>query len=442
MINKKLNKDNIDIVIYHGGCADGFGSAFIIWLYYKKNYGKEKADAITYIPGTYQQKDFSLDKLKDKNIIMCDFSYKNDRLREIINVSNSFMILDHHKSSMIDLETIQPELKIFDMERSGVGITWDFFNPGTQMNLFLAHIQDRDLWKKSMKFNDEFITYLHEQEFNFELWEKFMDESKFSSAVEIGSNWLEYKNIIINKKINHASFILHELNKKLMCVAYCNSTEYISEIGNLLYKIPYVDFVVVYNLDIFRNSTYFSLRSAPTGVDVSVIANMFGGGGHKGAAGFSRQGLNPLLWNIVPDHDTVNLIKYAKSVSDPDNKTLSYTLCKISEINTMWTTDLYFNFIKAKTKNNFLFVYQTELPILPNETDLLNPNLTITTKKLYTIYFNSSFEDIDEDSQILMNVNTEIKNKSMTIESEKEFKSIIHLFNDLVDQDEPSINKN
>ena len=32
----KLNLDNIDIVIYHGGCVDGYGAALAVNQYYKK----------------------------------------------------------------------------------------------------------------------------------------------------------------------------------------------------------------------------------------------------------------------------------------------------------------------------------------------------------------------------------------------------------------------
>ncbi len=34
-VYKVLNKNDIDVVLYHGNCADGFGSAFITWLYFK-----------------------------------------------------------------------------------------------------------------------------------------------------------------------------------------------------------------------------------------------------------------------------------------------------------------------------------------------------------------------------------------------------------------------
>ena len=30
-----FNKDQIDVVIYHANCVDGFGAAFSVWYYYK-----------------------------------------------------------------------------------------------------------------------------------------------------------------------------------------------------------------------------------------------------------------------------------------------------------------------------------------------------------------------------------------------------------------------
>ena len=62
-----------------------------------------------------------------------------------------------------------------------------------------------------------------------------------------------------------------------------NTTEFTSEIGHRLCKGH--PFAVMYN-DI-ADKRIFSLRSDINGIDVSIIARMFAGGGHYHAAGFS-----------------------------------------------------------------------------------------------------------------------------------------------------------
>ena len=34
MQGNNFNKDEIDMVIYHAPCCDGFGSAYVVWRYY------------------------------------------------------------------------------------------------------------------------------------------------------------------------------------------------------------------------------------------------------------------------------------------------------------------------------------------------------------------------------------------------------------------------
>lgn len=36
-----LSKDEIDLVIYHRNCPDGFGSALASWKYYKEHHPKK-----------------------------------------------------------------------------------------------------------------------------------------------------------------------------------------------------------------------------------------------------------------------------------------------------------------------------------------------------------------------------------------------------------------
>jgi hypothetical protein len=80
-----------------------------------------------------------------------DFSYERAVIDEMRRVANSILILDHHKSAEEDLRDLyvapewttwreaanqsQPSSNVrcvvrFDMERSGAGLTWDYFNPG------------------------------------------------------------------------------------------------------------------------------------------------------------------------------------------------------------------------------------------------------------------------------------------------------------------------
>lgn len=314
---KKINPDNINIVLYHSGCFDGFACAFIVWYYYKQKFGIDIANNISYIPCVHQNEvsEEFINKIKDKNVLMCDFSYNYDLLIKLIDVSESFMILDHHKTAEANLKNISCSLKIFDMKKSGCGITWDFFFPNSDMPAFLKHIQDRDIWSYAVPNTLEFITYFYQKNFDFELWESYIDNTLVKKAVKIGGTWLNYQKKIIEETINScASTIVHEIDNKHVTVAYCNVPYFKSDIGNKLFdKFPNADFSCVWDFDLYRDQTLFSLRSTNERMDVSTIAKKIGGGGHRNASGIAVPKINgnlpfPIIRKIKENNVDINQI--------------------------------------------------------------------------------------------------------------------------------------
>ncbi|QGR54334.1 dhh family phosphohydrolase-like protein [Moumouvirus maliensis] len=363
--DKILEKDKIDIVLYHGYCSDGFGSAFIIWYYYKTNYSIEVADKIMYIP-CHHQKNFQtftpefLQKIKDKNVIMCDFSYKYNQLVNIISLSKSFMILDHHKTAQAELINIPDNLKIFDMNRSGVGITWDYFYPNKPIPKFLAHIQDRDIWTFKLDKTDEFLAYFYEQDFNFKSWEKYLSDDNVEEAIKTGEKWLEYQKIIINKIIKRTSYVIQDINNQYTIVLYVNSPEFKSDIGNkLFYFYPFGDFSCVWDYSLYKDETYYSLRSTNDRYDVSIIAKIFGGGGHRNSSGLAFSGIKGCLpYEKINDYGLVDLFtQNNKGINI--NTGESYVLFKTRNIMNEWFEEKYVNLIKRKY-NYIWFIFQTD----------------------------------------------------------------------------------
>jgi len=427
---KILNKNNIDIVLYHGSCSDGFGSAFVIWYYFKQTKGLEYANAIKYIPCYYQKNiDLPEDFLKDmfgKNILMCDFSYKYNQLIQIINIAQSFMILDHHKTAENDLAKIPSDLKIFDMDRSGCGITWDFFYPDVSIPKFLSHIQDRDIWTHRVPKTSEFVTYFYEQDFDFELWETYLKEETVEKAIQIGEQWLEYQKILIEKIINKASCMIQEIDNKYAVVLYSNCPELKSDIGNKVFnKYPIGDFSCVWNFDIYKNQTACSLRSTNDRMDVSKIATRFGGGGHRNASGCSFSGATACLpFELVDDCDIIGLLlngttfdNALQSSKNTETK-LSYALFKVREIRSEWLEEKYLNLIKRKYNSSDLIVFEKESHMVDYDGE---KNEVIPLKE-YTLYYNEqSGKELEKQLQIMV---CGIRDQAITFTSSKDFDKI------------------
>jgi oligoribonuclease NrnB/cAMP/cGMP phosphodiesterase (DHH superfamily) len=262
--------NQVNCVIYHAECTDGFGAAWAAWKflgnrseYYACNHGTAPPD------------------VKGKNVVLLDFSFNNAVTKKMINDANSLCVIDHHKSAMVELHDISNTR--FDMTKSGAILSWEFFHPGKEPPKFIRYIQDRDLWKWELEYSKEFSAAFDMVPFEFEEFEKFEDDSVFDDAVKRGSYILAYSKTVVKKVCDKAS--KRKLDKKDVLVV--NSSHWISEIGSKL--APDCDFSIIWYWDHDAQYTKVSLRSFHDSVDVSEIAKKYGGGGHKKAAGFQLQ---------------------------------------------------------------------------------------------------------------------------------------------------------
>lgn len=264
---KKLFK-NI-LCIYHKNCADGFGALTAVHHYCKNNdislethsahYGDEAPD------------------VTDKDVLIVDFSYPRETLEQMHKQANFLHVIDHHKTAQDALKGLN--YCTFDMEKSGAVLTWNYlFNKPTP--LFLLYIQDRDLWRWELENSREISAAIQAMDMELEIWEQFLDNNEVPELIIKGEAILEYQNKTI-KKITNSNIPTENIAG--FTVPCINSTTLISEIGNELSKKQ--PFAAMY----FETSDkrIYSLRSQPEGEDVSEIAKLFGGGGHKNAAGFS-----------------------------------------------------------------------------------------------------------------------------------------------------------
>lgn len=289
-----------DIVLFHYFCQDGLSSAWTV-----QNYHHNKGKQIELYP-IQHGKIINLERLTNKRVIFCDYAPPKEVLDEIEKVALQITILDHHISSQKAL--VDKPYAIFDMTKSGVGLTWEYFFPDTEMPLFLRMIQDRDLWTWKIENSREFTAgflmvcssldmYDFDQLFKLfdELYENeviHQDLTKFKFYINIGE--VSNKSILLKSKyiaLEHLKKINHYKGHNV-CIVNCSS-ELSSDLGNILASSDEVDFAALWRYNHPKEEYYVSLRSNNK-VDVSIIAKEFGGGGHKNASGFATK-INPII---------------------------------------------------------------------------------------------------------------------------------------------------
>lgn len=297
-----LLPNEVDYIIYHFPCVDGFASAYCFYNYLNKYFPDKQ---VTYHPTNYN-KPVPYNDIKGKNVLICDFSYKKHELQKIISLANKFAILDHHKTAQNELIDIYDKYKLFRMDHSGAYLAWRYFHRTEKVPKMIIYIEDNDIWLKQQHKTLEFTAFIHAIPFEFEEYDKLMNEDYILNTVFIeGSGMVKQNMSIINSSMKYVVPKFVQIKDKYYFVSYLNSCTLKSELGNHAFnEYENINFSATYSINDQNNSTSFSLRSISTATDVSEIALIFGGGGHRSASGVMCHSVTNILPTKHLDSET------------------------------------------------------------------------------------------------------------------------------------------
>ncbi|MFH1178336.1 MAG: hypothetical protein V1711_01235, partial [bacterium] len=152
------------VILYHGGCPDGFGSAYSAW----KKFG----DTAEYIPVKHGLP--APERMNGKKLYFIDFCYPEEIMDVLISETKSVTVLDHHLGNK-DVVEKMPE-HIFDNEHSGAVIAWNYFHQNTPVPTLLKYVEDGDLYLFKLPDSHAVLAYAYAQKFSFEEWDKLVEE--------------------------------------------------------------------------------------------------------------------------------------------------------------------------------------------------------------------------------------------------------------------------
>ena len=269
----------MDLIITHKSCPDGWCAAFIAHKKYPE------AEILPLDHGTEPP----YEKVRGKDVLVLDFSWRTrEQNVQMMSVAKSFRILDHHKTAQATLDGLP--FATFDMKRSGAGLAWDYlfgidsnwydngFDAYTTRPWYVNYTEDRDLWNWALPESHEINAYLMTLPFTIEAYSK-LDFKCADDAAELGRGALAQVEHYVEKAVEqHQKGIFQGHSAAIVNALYTN----ISEVGNELAKLADVGIGYFERAD---GMMQFSLRSIGD-TDVSAMAQVFGGGGHRNAAGF------------------------------------------------------------------------------------------------------------------------------------------------------------
>jgi oligoribonuclease NrnB/cAMP/cGMP phosphodiesterase (DHH superfamily) len=262
------------VIVYHGGCPDGFGAAYAAF----KKFG----DTATYLP--WKDHGVMPEGLVGKEIYIVDFSFFAPLLRELNDTNKSVVVIDHHVSAEADVRAYPQN--IFDNNHSGAVLAWQYFHPETPVPTILLYVEDYDLWRNALPEYREFKVAFDQYPMTFTAWDELstslQDENNLINFIAKGTLLARYQDKLIAGMVEGRELVEFEGHQ----VYAVNATrDFRDHIGNQLALLNEAEGRIAMGLVYYHKSgvVTISLRSRGE-ADVAFIAQKYGGGGHKNAS--------------------------------------------------------------------------------------------------------------------------------------------------------------
>jgi len=296
------------VIIHHEGCSDGICAAMILRNFFLTLDGNRN---INCIPAKYGDIPPAPAVLGNKHVYIVDFSYPREDLVEINKVARTLVVLDHHKSAKANCEGLP--FAFFDESRCGAELAFAYVSTRKTMGgydldiqfdlgkvdlpgkapLIVQYVADRDLWKWELHFSHEINAWLASFPRDVEVWTRLLVdmEHDLSNVADEGRAILRYERkltarIAARAVQCHFSMPMPRYRYRPFTVMAVNAPILQSEVCELLLESSGCDIACAWFMD-GKGGVVHSIRSRAQGPDVSEVAQMYGGGGHEHAAGFT-----------------------------------------------------------------------------------------------------------------------------------------------------------
>lgn len=274
--------DKTIVCIYHKDCVDGFAAAWVVRsrfpnaVFHSATYG----DDVPAVP-------------PDSVVYIVDFSFPMDKLVALCERVSMVHVFDHHASAIkrlteSDIECPENLYLTLDVTKSGAGITWDTLRKGHRPN-FIKYAEDYDLWR--FQYGDRTRNYQRYLAFigwDFGAW----DDCIRGAESDAMSNGALLRASDQRQMQWHLANTWRAVTFEGMRVALINTPRYMTSLVNneILESQP----IVLSYYDMPEGRVYRINTHPDSGLDASVLAERYGGGGHKHAAGFRVARDHPL----------------------------------------------------------------------------------------------------------------------------------------------------
>ncbi len=266
---------------FHGGCPDGFGAAWAV----RQAWG---GDGRFVARGHEDRVDPQ--RHAGELLVFVDIAPANDELGVLLDAGCSIIVLDHHRSArerfFSDRELVErveagAHRLLFDLDHSGAVLAWNHFHGPESPPELLRYVEDQDLWNWKLPDSEEVNAAIGSYSRDFETWDALASRPIAELAAE-GTHIVRANHIEVERALQGA----HPVALGGDRIEAVNARQLRAPIGHELAKRAAFGrpWGLVYRVGGARvDCSIYSIGD----VDVSRVAERYGGGGHRNAAGFS-----------------------------------------------------------------------------------------------------------------------------------------------------------
>lgn len=281
---------------------DGFGSAYITKDILSEGVNPNEIK----IYNTDYSKDFDLSDFKSGDEVwIIDYSLKPEIMNKLLDITENVTWIDHHKSALEYNSKYNRQVKgiqAIGLSATALVYLW-FYAPRELLYLSNEKIEEWldknaprwvnlvdawDVWKTNSKYyNDsKFLDLAASPQLSLELIEQLNDETFLNSIIKKGKVYDEYLRMsdkcfieeygfeipVMINSTNYKGFVINKGN--------CSSLAFGDKLKEYDLCISFISNGDVVTVSIYSDKDY---------IDCSKICKSKGGGGHKGAAGYTIQ---------------------------------------------------------------------------------------------------------------------------------------------------------
>lgn len=260
-------------VIYHDD-VDGRASAHLVGTCYKN---------VEFAP--FHHGDINIDGTGADIVYIIDISIPPKQLAVLMEEC-AVVWIDHHKTAIENLPTHIPGIR--RVGTAACELTWEYLFPFTDVPMYIKLIGDRDVWAWQYGDSTMYFSYgIHAEDTSptSKIWDTVSEDCQ--TIIDKGAAIYKYIRQQSLAALKERSFLLEWRGYRTLAINsdLIKSAEFMKEFA------PDVVIWMTFRMVADSSKRYWTVTIYSDAIDVSSIAAEYGGGGHKGAAGFQSADL-------------------------------------------------------------------------------------------------------------------------------------------------------